>query len=493
MGLKQKKNQERGKGEKEKKKEMKDAYTPQDNTTVEETIEKDSCVSVWCKRLVVFIAILCLPAMMNSGALVHEGAHFLPSVEMFYQLPQRSFLYLECMGDAVDNNTIIIEGDLGTTAEDYRPLMKELAETHRVCIYDREGLGHSGEFTRAQDAVNPHRSRPDDKPIDGTFQFLGEDVEEFDEEDSEDEQNAESPGPQENAQRVTDNKKPHGGNGDGDGDDVVVADDNETERSHDDSQHVPSDGADDAIPSSNPAPVKATGKPGTAERVAQNLHCLIEEARKNSTLTTPITLVSFGTSSMFSVFLASLYATDVNQLVLFNPMHEQLFNENPRDSIFTQHWFSTIVSALHFQGLSALVGLTRFAFLLNVFHLPQTAGNDMYQKYIACNYFHQLEALHEFSLVNETAQQVHILSQFKQLPAETKRVVFASVDEPYKYARDERVRALWRQGVDAVASNLHTTVQTVPSISMRTEQDVKKVATIILKVLSEQANTDTEL
>ncbi|EGD73267.1 hypothetical protein PTSG_04980 [Salpingoeca rosetta] len=325
----------------------------------------------WLNVIGFVIGLLFLPIVLNSAGLQHEALALLPnSTAYFHAVGYGTQLYLECTdtpttGTKDGRPTVLIEADVGMGAEEYRPLMEALAPTARVCIYDRAGLGHSGQFTRMNPPTDP-------------YAYMGSEI------------------------------KPRG------------------------------------------------DKVGTAERAAEDLHWLLRKAN----VSLPVTLVSFGLSTMTSRFYSQLYEDDVAGIILINPVHESLLTDSVSvtapPSPFYQFWYGSVVPAQELRQLSAFMGWTRLALMGGVAHVPVGMGNTTYSKHIACHGDHQRAVAVEMLHANETASQLTIINQFKPLPRTTPRHIIVTSDTValMPYLSQPKAVALWRDGVGQLAREL---------------------------------------
>lgn len=196
---------------------------------------------------ITILAILILPSILNDAGLQHEARVFHPSPEHFFPVSYGTELYLECTGKRTGNGTILVEGDVGLSAQHYRSLMNSLAVDHQVCIYDRAGVGHSGEQIRQKP---PSLSQTD----------------------------------------------------------------------------------------SNIEMTVRKSVLGTAERAVEDLNVLIQRAN----ISLPLSIVSFGLSTMISRIYAQLHEHNVQQLILIDPVYEALFVSEPNkpaSNPFVEFWF----------------------------------------------------------------------------------------------------------------------------------------------------------
>ncbi|PCI61924.1 MAG: hypothetical protein COB37_07740 [Kordiimonadales bacterium] len=88
-------------------------------------------------------------------------------------------LHIHCTGTASDLPTVIIESGAGTQSTAYYWLQKNLAETTKVCSYDRAGLGWSEESNLARDSetiANQLHTLLDNAKIKRPFVFAGHSI-----------------------------------------------------------------------------------------------------------------------------------------------------------------------------------------------------------------------------------------------------------------------------------------------------------------------------
>ena len=116
----------------------------------EEARCKCGCLNV----LMALLGVIVIPMVLNNAALQHEASALLPADEHFHVVGYGNQLYLECIGQG--RKTVVIEADVGTAAEEYRPLAQALATRARVCLYDRAGVGYSGTRMEMQPPSDPY-------------------------------------------------------------------------------------------------------------------------------------------------------------------------------------------------------------------------------------------------------------------------------------------------------------------------------------------------
>ncbi len=62
-------------------------------------------------------------------------------------------LHVHCTGDENEGSTVVLLNGMGSLSSTWLPVMEDLATTHHVCAYDRDGTGWSEDSGKPRDAV----------------------------------------------------------------------------------------------------------------------------------------------------------------------------------------------------------------------------------------------------------------------------------------------------------------------------------------------------
>ncbi|XP_030638388.1 uncharacterized protein si:dkey-122a22.2 [Chanos chanos] len=157
-------------------------------------------------------------------------------------------------------------------------------------------------------------------------------------------------------------------------------------------------------------------KMSTTGRMVDDLHRLIKAAG----IATPFILVGSELGSLNGRFYSHIHDTQVSDLVLIDPIPEEVFEEGQ----WQQYWYTQLVPSLQLKQLSAATGLSRLLIILGVMR-PAMQGENISedllqrQKYLLSNPAHQSSAVDEHFFLNESASQVREISIFKPLSSKT--------------------------------------------------------------------------
>ncbi|CAN0026548.1 unnamed protein product [Lampetra fluviatilis] len=187
----------------------------------------------------------------------------------------------------------------------------------------------------------------------------------------------------------------------------------------------------------------------TTGRMVDDLHRLVLEAK----LARPLVLVGAQLGALNARFYSHIYDSEVSDLVLIDPLTEELFQEDS----WLQYWNGQLVPSLQMLHLSAAMGLNRLgndavsrqAIVADCMRQPlrgraaggQSVGESHMarsghtlnrgritvpiprsppsprQKFLLCSPPHMSAAVEEHFLVNESLAQVSDIMQFKPLPS----------------------------------------------------------------------------
>lgn len=154
----------------------------------------------------------------------------------------------------------------------------------------------------------------------------------------------------------------------------------------------------------------------TTGRMVDDLHRLVKAAD----LATPFILIGSELGSLNGRFYSHIHDTQVSDLVLIDPIPEDVFEEQK----WQQFWYSQLVPSLQMMQFSAAAGLSRLLIILGVLK-PLIQGEHISeellqrQKYLLCNPAHQSAAVDEHFFLNESASQVSEISRYKPLSSKT--------------------------------------------------------------------------
>ncbi|XP_072105988.1 uncharacterized protein [Mobula birostris] len=154
----------------------------------------------------------------------------------------------------------------------------------------------------------------------------------------------------------------------------------------------------------------------TTGRMVDDLHRLIKEAKLQS----PFVLVGSELGALNARFYAHIHNWEVSDLVLIDPIPEELFMED----VWLQYWYKELISYHQILQFSAAIGLNRMLLITGLLQPAITGENIssefvMRQKYLLSNPAHLSTAVDEHFLINESCSQVRDISQFKPLSSAT--------------------------------------------------------------------------
>uniref|UniRef100_A0A673J2C9 Uncharacterized LOC107714344 n=1 Tax=Sinocyclocheilus rhinocerous TaxID=307959 RepID=A0A673J2C9_9TELE len=145
----------------------------------------------------------------------------------------------------------------------------------------------------------------------------------------------------------------------------------------------------------------------TTGRMMDDLHRLVKAAD----IATPFILIGSELGTLNGRFYSHIHDTQVSDLVLIDPIPEDVFEEEK----WQQFRYSHLVPSLQMMQFSAAAGLSRLLIILGVLK-PVIQGGD---KYLLCNPAHQSAAVDEHFFLNESASLVREISRYKPLSSKT--------------------------------------------------------------------------
>ncbi|KAI5092321.1 hypothetical protein C0J45_17952 [Silurus meridionalis] len=159
----------------------------------------------------------------------------------------------------------------------------------------------------------------------------------------------------------------------------------------------------------------------TTGRMVDDFHRLVTAAE----IATPFILVGAELGALNARFYTHIYDVQVSDLVLINPIPEDIFEEET----WQQYWYTNLVPSLQMMQFSAATGVSRLLLILRLLE-PSFGGDDFSgevlqrQKYLLSNPAHQSSAVDEHYFLNESASQVREISKFKLLSSRISLSVF---------------------------------------------------------------------
>uniref|UniRef100_A0A672SVP1 Si:dkey-122a22.2 n=1 Tax=Sinocyclocheilus grahami TaxID=75366 RepID=A0A672SVP1_SINGR len=142
----------------------------------------------------------------------------------------------------------------------------------------------------------------------------------------------------------------------------------------------------------------------TTGRMVDDLHRLVKAAD----IATPFILVSSELGTLNGRFYSHIHDTQVSDLVLIDPIPEDVFEEEK----WQQFWYSHLVPSLQMMQFSAAAGLSRLLIILGVLK-PVIQGGDVSEELLqrqvkisAVYPAHQSAAVDKHFFLNESASPV---------------------------------------------------------------------------------------
>ncbi|XP_055489462.1 uncharacterized protein si:dkey-122a22.2 isoform X1 [Leucoraja erinacea] len=154
----------------------------------------------------------------------------------------------------------------------------------------------------------------------------------------------------------------------------------------------------------------------TTGRMVDDLHGLVMEAKLQS----PLILVGSELGTLNARFYAHIHNWEVSDLVLIDPIPEELFMED----VWLQYWYNELILHHQIRQFSAAIGLNRMLLITGLLQPAMTGENIskefvMRQKYLLSNPAHLSTAVDEHFFINESISQVRDISHFKPLSSTT--------------------------------------------------------------------------
>ncbi|XP_066501421.1 uncharacterized protein si:dkey-122a22.2 [Hoplias malabaricus] len=192
----------------------------------------------------------------------------------------------------------------------------------------------------------------------------------------------------------------------------------------------------------------------TTGRMVDDLHRLVKAAE----IATPFVLVGSELGALNARFYSHIHDTQVSDLVLINPIPEDVFEEEK----WQQYWYTHLVPTLQMMQLSAAAGVSRLLLIFGLLQ-PTLTGDDVSeeviqrQKYLLSNPAHQSGAVDEHFFLNESASQVRDVSRFKPLSSSTSVSVLVgdSFDEQLPAHLNQVFVELQRKALERVYPQAH--------------------------------------
>ncbi|XP_078396199.1 uncharacterized protein LOC144679568 isoform X2 [Cetorhinus maximus] len=143
----------------------------------------------------------------------------------------------------------------------------------------------------------------------------------------------------------------------------------------------------------------------TTGRMVDDLHRLVKEAKLNS----PFIFVGSELGALNARFYAHIHNWEVSDLVLIDPIPEEVFLED----VWLQYWYEELLSYHQTRQFSAAVGLNRMLLISGLMQPPVMGANiseDFMrrQKYLLSNPAHLSAVVDEHFFINESISQVRL-------------------------------------------------------------------------------------
>ncbi|KAM9852644.1 uncharacterized protein ACBR49_005705 [Aulostomus maculatus] len=154
----------------------------------------------------------------------------------------------------------------------------------------------------------------------------------------------------------------------------------------------------------------------TTGRMVDDLHRLLLAAG----IASPFILVGSELGSLNSRFYSHIHDVQVTDLVLIDPIPEDVFEEDQ----WKEYWYGKLLPSLQAKQFSAATGLSRMLIILGAIE-PTIKGENVseeliqLQKYLLSNPAHQSSAVDEHYFMNESVAQVRDITKYKPLSSRT--------------------------------------------------------------------------
>ncbi|XP_077431972.1 uncharacterized protein LOC144057869 [Vanacampus margaritifer] len=153
----------------------------------------------------------------------------------------------------------------------------------------------------------------------------------------------------------------------------------------------------------------------TTGRMVDDLHRLLLGAG----IAMPLILVGSEIGALNSRFYSHINDVQVTDLVLINPIPEDIFEEE----LWTDYWYGKLLPSLQAKQFSAASGLSRLLIILGAIEptIKENVSEEIIQrqKYLLSNPAHQSSAVDEHYFLNESAAQVRDITRYKPLSSRT--------------------------------------------------------------------------
>uniref|UniRef100_UPI0035902BC8 uncharacterized protein n=1 Tax=Myxine glutinosa TaxID=7769 RepID=UPI0035902BC8 len=187
----------------------------------------------------------------------------------------------------------------------------------------------------------------------------------------------------------------------------------------------------------------------TTGRMVDDLHRIIQEVK----LPKPFILVGSEIGALNARFFSHIYDWEVSQLVLINPLTEELFN----DDNWINYWHAQLIPSLQLIQIAAVTGLNRLGLVTGLMQQPLRGENipeDIIrrQKSLLCSLQHAGAVLDEHFFINESIVQVRDISRFKPHPKHVDVTVISW--KMYDEQLPEHVNKAWERSQENLQHSL---------------------------------------
>jgi len=196
-------------------------------------------------------------------------------------------------------------------------------------------------------------------------------------------------------------------------------------------------------------------QPSTVERMADDLHKLITYSSQQPR---PLLLVGAELGALVAQFYAQIYEGDVTDVILVNPLAENLFSYHQQ--VWTQYWFNRLLPSLQATQLAAATGFSRLALLIGLWKQPMNeAAQESHidvirrQKHLLCNPRHMSAAVDEHFFINQSISQLKTVFMMKQFPSNISVTVISGSN--YDNQLSSSINTVWSGSVRALVKKLH--------------------------------------
>ncbi|GFU24353.1 uncharacterized protein TNCV_942461 [Trichonephila clavipes] len=199
---------------------------------------------------------------------------------------------------------------------------------------------------------------------------------------------------------------------------------------------------------------KFVSQVATLEQMTCDLHHLITNAKP---LARPFIIVGSETGALIARHYGLTYPSDVADIVLLNPLVEDLFWRQKED--WNNYWNMHLLPSLQSLQLSAYVGISRIAALLgwlkpDLFGAAVPKEVELRQLSHLCNPSHMSAVFHEHLLLNTSFVQMNEVWQTKTFPTN----ISVSVINSRKFEKiPPQLQKAWQQSQLYLRQSLHPT------------------------------------